>query len=73
MKKKCRLVILLLLSFLLCGIIGLFQSSEVYAAETEEDIVIVLDPGHDSTHAGASHYGYKEHELVFKIASYCKE
>ncbi len=36
-------------------------------------MVIVLDPGHDSTHSGASYYGYKEQDLVLKIAQYCKE
>lgn len=35
-------------------------------------MVIVLDPGHDSTHSGASYYGYKEQDLVLKIAQYCK-
>ena len=35
-------------------------------------MVIVLDPGHDSTHTGASYYGYKEQDLVLKIAQYCK-
>lgn len=35
-------------------------------------MVIVLDPGHDSTHSGASYHGYKEQDLVLKIAQYCK-
>ncbi len=38
-----------------------------------KDMVIILDPGHDSTHAGASYYGYQEQDLVLKIATYCKE
>lgn len=37
-----------------------------------KNMVIVLDPGHDSTHSGASYYGYKEQDLVLKIAKYCK-
>ena len=37
-----------------------------------EKMVIVLDPGHDSTHAGARGNGCKEEELVLKIAQYCK-
>ena len=73
MKKKRGLIILLLVSILLSGSGVFFGNNEVYAAKTADDVVIVLDPGHDGTHAGASHYGYKEHELVYKIASYCKE
>ena len=41
------------------------------------DIVIVLDPGHDSTHSGASGttngVSYREEELNLKIAQYCKQ
>ncbi len=37
-----------------------------------KDMVIILDPGHDSTHSGASYHGYKEQDLVLKIAKYCK-
>ena len=37
------------------------------------NIVIVLDPGHDATHSGASANNLKEHELTLKIATYCKE
>ena len=71
-KKKC-LVILMLLCILFSEW-GLFcENNEVNAAESTAEVVVVLDPGHDSTHAGAAHYGYKEQDLVFKIASYCKE
>lgn len=35
-------------------------------------MVIVLDPGHDSTHSGAGYNGLKEENLVLKIAQYCK-
>lgn len=34
--------------------------------------VIVLDPGHDNTHAGARGNGLAEEERVLKIAQYCK-
>ncbi len=34
--------------------------------------VVVLDPGHDSSHAGARGNGLAEETLVFKIAQYCK-
>ncbi|MCD8045498.1 MAG: GBS Bsp-like repeat-containing protein [Clostridiales bacterium] len=36
------------------------------------NVVVVLDPGHDSTHTGASANGLKEEELTLKIAQYCK-
>ena len=35
-------------------------------------LVVVLDPGHDATHAGASANGLREEELTLKIAQYCK-
>ena len=34
---------------------------------------VVLDPGHDGTHAGASGFGVQEADLTLKIATYCKE
>lgn len=37
------------------------------------NIVVVLDPGHDNTHAGAQANGLKEEDLNLKIAAYCKE
>lgn len=42
------------------------------AAPQAANKVIVLDPGHDSTHAGARGNGCKEEEIVLKIAQYCK-
>lgn len=33
---------------------------------------IVLDPGHDDTHAGAQGNGFGEEDLTLKIAYYCK-
>lgn len=41
--------------------------------ENYNNVVVVLDPGHDSRHTGASYYGLKEHEINFKIALACKE
>ncbi len=38
-----------------------------------EDLVIVLDPGHDSKHAGVQKNGVKEEVVSLKIAQYCKE
>ncbi len=37
------------------------------------NVVVVLDPGHDNTHAGASGNGLREETLNLKIAQYCKE
>ena len=39
----------------------------------KSNVVVVLDPGHDSSHAGASGYGVKEQEATLKIAQYCKQ
>ncbi|MEG0961855.1 MAG: N-acetylmuramoyl-L-alanine amidase [Lachnospiraceae bacterium] len=36
------------------------------------NVVVVLDPGHDNTHAGARANGLKEEQLNLKIALYCK-
>lgn len=47
---------------------------EEQAARTKkENLVVVICPGHDATHTGATGYGLKEEELTFKIATYCKE
>ncbi len=43
------------------------------APKGAKDMVVVLDPGHDNTHAGASYFGYREQDLVLKIALYCRE
>lgn len=37
------------------------------------DLVIVLDPGHDSSHTGASGNGVREEVATLKIAQYCRE
>ena len=36
------------------------------------NLVVALDPGHDSLHAGASANGVREEVLTLKIAQYCK-
>ena len=36
------------------------------------NVVVALDPGHDSKHTGASSNGLKEEVLTLKIAQYCK-
>ena len=49
------------------------QAASYSARTIKEDIVIVLDPGHDSTHTGACYDEIKEHVPTLKIAQYCKE
>ncbi len=44
----------------------------VKATAASKDVVIVLDPGHDSTHKGATGNGLKEEDITLKIAQYCK-
>ncbi len=43
------------------------------AASSSGSVVVVLDPGHDSTHTGAQYGGLSEENLNLKIAQYCKE
>ena len=43
------------------------------ASARSEDIIVALDPGHDSRSTGASANGLKEEVLTLKIAKYCKE
>jgi len=51
------------------------NSKKDLGAKRAEDgnVVIVLDPGHDATHAGARGNGLNEEDLTLKIATYCKE
>lgn len=37
------------------------------------NLVVVLDAGHDDTHAGASANGAREEQLTLKIAQYCRD
>ena len=57
-------------------------SSDSLAEEMQEllpvqaqngQVVVVLDPGHDTIHCGAAGNGLREEELTLKIARYCKE
>lgn len=50
---------------------GVAEGSQ--ARTKKEEVVVVLDPGHDSKHAGAQGNGVKEEVATFKIATYCKE
>lgn len=59
------------------GVLGQAEGSSAFSRKVftrgAKNMVIVLDPGHDSTHSGASYYGYKEQDLVLKIALYCRD
>ena len=50
-------------------------SAKTRSAKTARagDIIVALDPGHDSKSTGASANGLKEEVLTLKIANYCKE
>lgn len=39
----------------------------------DNPLIVCLDPGHDSRHAGAQGNGLSEEKLTLKIAKYCKE
>lgn len=49
------------------------QNNGVSRARYNGNLVVVLDPGHDDSHAGAFKNGLKEQDLTLKIAQYCKE
>ncbi|SDB06462.1 N-acetylmuramoyl-L-alanine amidase [Eubacterium oxidoreducens] len=50
---------------------GLTLKSIAKGASTNK--IVVLDPGHDSTHCGTHANSLQEETLVLKIANYCKE
>lgn len=62
----------LIMFFVLMMAWGLFGGIEAQAAE-EKEIVVVLDPGHDSKHCGACYSGIREETANLKIAKFCKE
>jgi N-acetylmuramoyl-L-alanine amidase len=71
MKKKKATVLMLVAAMVLSVLpVGICQQKTVSAAE--RDVVVVLDPGHDSTHTGASSHGLKEQVVNLKIALACK-
>ena len=69
MKRIFALIIVALLFFT--------GSESIVADEANSrdggELVIVLDPGHDSTHAGAGGNGVREEKAVLKIGLYLKE
>ena len=55
------------------GISTLSTTSAKAATSRSGNIIVALDPGHDSRSTGASANGLKEEVLTLKIANYCKE
>ncbi len=51
------------------------ETDGVIASERMQagSVVIFLDPGHDSAHAGARANGINEEDITLKVAQYCKE
>lgn len=52
------------------------KNSDAFSGSTKKasgNVVVVLDPGHDNTHAGARRNGINEETLNLKIAQYCRE
>ncbi len=48
-------------------------SDEIAPKTSNGNVVVMLDPGHDNTHAGARGNGLAEEELNLKIAQYCRD
>ena len=49
-----------------------FFMNSTQRAEAADNVVVMLDPGHDSTHTGAAAYGLKEQQLNLKIGLACR-
>ena len=63
-----RIILLMIVALL-----ALSGTERMLAKERTSPLVIVLDPGHDSSHAGAGGNGLREEVLNLKIAQYCLE
>lgn len=70
--KRC-LAALLTLAVFITQIPAMESVYGAQSSQSQEPLVVVLDPGHDSTHAGAGYSGYKEESLCLTIAQYCKD
>ena len=51
----------------------LSRAAEKADRSGSDDIIVALDPGHDSRSTGASANGLREEVLTLKIANYCKQ
>ena len=73
MKEKIKQVLFsVVLVIVLSGSI-LFIKQDSVEASSSPDYVVVLDAGHDSSHAGAGSNGFREEYLCLRIAQYCKQ
>ncbi len=56
------------------ALIAGFTAKDTIQVEAKENVVVVLDPGHDAMHVGArGYYGVREEECNMQIALSCKE
>ena len=58
---------------ILMAVLMLATCATPSTAYADEELVIVLDPGHDSKHAGAGGNGVREEKAVLKIGLYLRE
>jgi N-acetylmuramoyl-L-alanine amidase len=49
-----------------------FDVQQMNPVGSDGKVVVVIDPGHDSLHTGASGNGLREEVLTLKIAQYCR-
>ena len=69
-----KLTVLIMAMLLLLRPAQEMQATECVSQNARtEPLVVVLDPGHDSTHGGATGNGLSESVLNLKIAQYCYE
>ncbi len=55
------------------GAVNMGTVGNIPATTSAGNLVVVIDPGHDNTHAGARANGLEEEDLTLKIAQYCKQ
>ncbi len=53
--------------------VGTVGAEGATTVSADDNLVVVLDPGHDDTHAGAQANGLGEEDITLKIAKYCEE
>jgi len=69
--KKLKTILQITLIMFLCMLV--LPAEKAYASDEYGNLVIVLDAGHDGTHAGAQNGNLGEEDLVIKIAQYCRQ
>ena len=75
-KRVLSSVVIMMLMFGIVFANAAYEHVAVKAAtksDSASKTVIVLDPGHDSTHEGSTANSLSESALALKIANYCKE